>query len=122
MYMNCVRRSRRCVREEGRKREERVHIVDLVAWSIRARGGIGLGTWSWQNLAEFGGTWQNIAEFSGTWRNMAEYGRLLSDCRILLLDCLLVVGLWLLSRWKQVDVYKVSRGCPVTLALYLASL
>ena len=46
-------------------------------------------------------------EFSGTWRNMAEYGRLPSDCR-------LVVSLWLLSRWKQVDVYKVSRGCPVT--------
>jgi hypothetical protein len=30
-------------------------------------------------------------------------------------DCRLVVGLWLLSRWKQVDVYKVSRGYPITL-------
>ena len=113
MYINCVIRSRRCVRKEGRKREERVHIVDLVAWSIRAQSGIGLGTWSWQNLAEFGGTWQNMAEFSGTWRNMAEYGRLPSDCRILLLDCRLVVGLWL-SWWKQVDVCKVLRGCPMT--------
>ena len=46
---------------------------------------------------------------------MAEYGRLLLDCRILLLDCRLVVSLWLLSWWKQVDVYKVLRGCPVTL-------
>ena len=55
-----------------------------------------------------------MVEFSGTWRNMAEYGRLPSDCRILLLDCRLVVGLWLLSRWKQVDVYKVLWGCPVT--------
>ena len=47
---------------------------------------------------------------------MAECGRLPSDCRRLLLDCRLVVGLWLLSRWKQVDVYKVSRGCPITQA------
>jgi len=30
------------------------------------------------------------------------------------LDCRLVVGLLLLSRWKQVDIYKVSRECPVT--------
>ena len=25
-------------------------------------------------------------------------------------------SLWLLSRWKQVDVCKVSQGCPVTLS------
>ena len=38
----------------------------------------------------------------------------------------LVVGLWLLSRWKQVDVYKISRRCPVTTTTsrsqYLSSL
>ena len=58
----------------------------------------------------------------GIWQNMA-------DCRQIAVrlpsDCRLVVGLWLLSRWKQVDVYKVSRRCPMTagvyyLALYLA--
>jgi hypothetical protein len=65
-------------------------------------------------MVGFGGTWRNMAGFSGTWQNMAEYGRLPSDCRRLLLDCRLEVGLWLLSRWKQVDVYKVSRECPVT--------
>ena len=36
--------------------------------------------------------------------------------RQIAVDCgSFVVGLWLLSRWKQVDVYKVSRGCPVTI-------
>ena len=28
--------------------------------------------------------------------------------------CSIVIGLWLLSRWKQVVVYKVSRGGPIT--------
>jgi len=71
---------------------------------VLLRSRIRFGQWSWQNLAGFG----------GTWRNVAECGRLPSDCRGLLSDCRLVVGLWLLSRWKQVDVYKVSRECPVT--------
>jgi hypothetical protein len=56
-------------------------------------------------LAELGRIWW-------TWQNMVE-------CRQIAADCRLVVGLWLLSWWKQVDVYKVSRGCPVTLAIYL---
>ena len=42
---------------------------------------------------------------------MAEYG----GERQIIVDCgNLVIGLWLLSRWKQVDVRKVLRGCPVT--------
>ena len=42
---------------------------------------------------------------------MAEYGRIWQ----IAIDCgNLVIGLWLLSRWKQVDVYNMSRGCPVT--------
>jgi len=74
---------------------------------------------------------------------MAECGRLPLDCRRLPLDCrrlpldcrrlpldcrrlpancrLVVVGLFLLrrwNRWKQVDVCKVSRRCPVTVGLY----
>ena len=47
---------------------------------------------------------------------MAEYG----GKRQIAVDCgSLVVGLWLLSRWKQVDVYKVLpgvTGCPVTVS------
>ena len=54
-------------------------------------------------LAELGRIWWNLAEYGRIWQNMADCRRLPSDCR-------LVVGLWLLSRWKQVDVYKgVSR-------------
>jgi len=58
-------------------------------------------------LAELGRIWW-------TWQNIAECGRLLLDCRRLPLDCHLVVGLFLLRRWKQVDVYKVLRRSPVT--------
>ena len=57
-----------------------------------------------------------LAELGRIQWNLAEYGRLPLDCRGLPSDCRLVVGLWLLSRWKQVDVYKVSRGCPVTVS------
>ena len=44
---------------------------------------------------------------------MAECGRLPLDCRRLPLDCRLVVGLFLLRRWKQVDVYKVLQRSPI---------
>jgi len=59
-------------------------------------------------LAELGRIWW-------TWQNMAECGRLPSDCRRLPSDYRLVVGLFLLRRWKQVDVCKVLRRSPVTL-------
>jgi len=61
-------------------------------------------------LAELGRIWW-------TWQNMAECGRLPSDCRRLPSDCRLVVGLFLLRRWKQVDVCKVLRRSPVTLTI-----
>ena len=66
---------------------------------------------TWQNLVR---TWQNLvdlAEFSGMQRNIVENGKLPQ----IAVDCgNLVLSLWLLSRWKQVDVYKVLRRCPVT--------
>ena len=37
----------------------------------------------------------------------------MADCRQIAANCYLVVSLQLLSRWKQVDVYKVLQGCPV---------
>jgi len=58
-------------------------------------------------LAELGRIWW-------TWQNIAECGRLPLDCYRLPLDCRLVVGLFLLRRWKQVDVCKVLRRSPVT--------
>jgi len=48
---------------------------------------------------------------------MAECGRLPSDFRRLPADCRFAVGLFLLRLWKQVDVCKVSRMCPVTALL-----
>ena len=68
--------------------------------------------WTWQNLAEVADATDivDIAVETGG-QNMAEYG----GERQIAVDCgNLVIGLWLLSRWKQVDVRKVSRGCPVT--------
>ena len=62
-------------------------------------------------LAELGRIWW-------TWQNIAECGRLPSDCRRLPLDCYLMVGLFLLRRWKQVDVCKVLRRSPVTEGIY----
>jgi len=57
-------------------------------------------------LAELGRIWW-------TWQNIAECGRLPLDCRRLPLDCRLMVSLFLLRRWKQVDVCKVLRRSPV---------
>jgi hypothetical protein len=51
---------------------------------------------------------------------MAEYGgerQIAVDCRRLRQSRDRSL---LLSRWKQVDVCKVLRGCPVTLASYMA--
>ena len=48
---------------------------------------------------------------------MAECGRLPLDCRKLPSDYRLVVGLFLLRRWKQVDVCKVLQRSPMTLEL-----
>ena len=64
------------LRKEGRKvgeQEERVYIVDLVAWSTRARGRTGLGQLSWQNLAEFSG-------LSGIWQITVDCRRLRQSC------------------------------------------
>src|SRR6266550_4026907 len=106
MYINCVIRLRRCVRKEGKETGRK---------GIYRQLGCLVNTYIGQNgirvavLAELG-------RIRWTWQNMAECGRLPSGCRRLLSNCRLVVGLWLLSRWKQVDVYKVSRRYPVTLA------
>ena len=54
-----------------------------------------------------------LVELSRIQQNLAEYSRLPLDCRRLLLDCHLIVSLQLLSRQKQVDVYKVLWGCPI---------
>ena len=51
-----------------------------------------------------------MVDFSRIWWTLAEYGRM----RQTAVDCRLAVGLFLLCRWKQVDVCKVSRRCPVT--------
>ena len=65
-------------------------------------------------LAELSRIWLDLVEFSGMQWNMVENGKLPQ----IAVDCgNLVVGLWLLSWWKQVDVYKVLRRCPVTLVL-----
>ena len=62
-------------------------MVDLVAWLICAQGRIGLGWWSWQNLAEFGG-------LGRIWQNAVENGILPANCRHIAVDCgSLVVGL-----------------------------
>jgi len=58
-----------------------------------------------------------LVELGRIWWTLAEYGRTPLDCRRLPLNCRLVVGIFLLSWWKQVDVCKVSRRCPVTRAL-----
>ena len=64
--MNCVVRSRRCVRKESRKREKGVYIVNLVAELTSARGRVGFG---WR-LSRF---WQNSAD-------LAEFGRSSGYC------------------------------------------
>ena len=61
------------------KREERVYIVDLVAWLICARSRIGFGLWSWQNLVGFGGLdriLQKAVECGRIRRIAVENGRL----------------------------------------------
>src|SRR6266550_8435290 len=104
MYINCVIRLRRCVRKEGKEtgRKGIYRQLGCLVNTCTGQNGIRVAV-----LAELGRIWW-------TWQNMAECGRLPSDCRRLQSDCRLMVGLWLLSRWKQVDVYKVSRRCPVT--------
>ena len=62
-------------------------------------------------LAELSRIWLDLVEFSGMWWNIVENGKL----PWIAVDCgNLVVGLQLLSQWKQVDVCKVLRRCPVT--------
>jgi len=46
----------------------------------------------------------DIADIASGYREYCEY------CGY----CSIVIGLWLLSRWKRVVVCKVSRGGPVT--------
>lgn len=48
-------------------------------------GRIGFRSWSWQNLAEFGGTWQNMAE-----------------CRRLPLDCHQIAVRLLFRGWSLI--------------------
>ena len=58
--------------------------------------------------------------------DLAEYGRmrqivirLLQIASRLPSDCHFTVGLFLLSQWKQVDMYKVLRRCPITTSILL---
>lgn len=41
---------------------KQVYIVNLVAWLTRARGRIGFGKRSWQDLGEYGRIWQNAVD------------------------------------------------------------
>jgi len=94
MYINCVIKSRRCVRREGKETgrkgiyRELGCLVDICTEQNRNRVVV---------LAELG-------RIQWTWQNMAECGRLPSDCRRLPANYrLVVVGLFLLRRWKQVE-------------------
>src|SRR3979490_3420279 len=94
-------KSRRCVRKEGK---------EIGRKGIYCQLGCLVNTCTGQNRIR-AAVLAELSRIRWTWQNIAECRRLPSDCRRLLLDCRLIVGLWLLSRWKQVDVYKVSRGC-----------
>ena len=90
-------------------RGKRVYIINLVTQLTHIRGRIGFRLQSQQNLVEF-------SKLSRIRQNMAEY----SGKRQIAVDCgSLVVGLWLLSRQKQVDIYKVLQECPVTISRYI---
>src|SRR6266446_5676151 len=99
--MNCVERSRRCVRKESEEREGRgVYIVNLVTRL----------TVLYHALSRF---WRNSIEFNGLdridrlWQISVENGRLQWIMVELVADC---GG----DRWKVGGVYcKVSRRCPV---------
>src|SRR6266571_4597761 len=91
--MNCVMKSRRCVRKESEEQGEEVYIVNLVARL----------TVLYRALSRFGRNSADLAEFGRNgrlWQNLAET----ADCG----------KLW----WRQVEsgwrVCKVSRRCPVT--------
>ena len=109
MYINCVIKLRRCVRREGKEMGRKgiyrqfCYLVDTCTEQDRIRGAV---------LAELGRIRQ-------TWQNIAKCGRLPSDCRRLPADCYLAVGLFLLRQWKQVDVCKVLRRCPITIKVYI---
>jgi len=109
MYINYIIRLRCYIKREGKETGRKGiycefgYLVDTCTEQNRIQVAV---------LAELG-------RIQWTWQNVAECGRLPSDCRRLPTNCrLVVVGLFLLrrwNRWKQVDVCKVSRRCPVTL-------
>jgi hypothetical protein len=95
--MNCVIKSRRCVRKEGPRKKGYISLTWLLGQHMH--GAAVLAELSrirrtWQNMAECGRIWQ-IAVNCHRLRQIA-VSRSVSNC-------------W----WKQVDVYKVSRGYPV---------
>ena len=106
MYINCIIKLRRCIRREGKKTGRKgiycqfSYLVNTCIEQNRIQVAV---------LAELG-------RIQWTWQNIAECGRLLSDCRRLPLNYYLVVGLFLLRRWKQVDVCKVLRRSPITVS------
>ena len=69
-----------------------VYIVNLVAWLTRARGRIGFGSWSWQNLAEFGRMWRNMVENGGKRQIAVDCHRWLQSCGWSLVIKLVEIG------------------------------
>jgi len=93
--MNCVIKSRRCVRREGKETGRKGIYREL---------GCLIDTCTEQNRIRVV-VLTELSRIRWTWQNMAECGKLPSDCRRLLANCrLVVVGLFLLRRWEQVEI------------------